>query len=337
MRFAGFLFAGIVATLAAGVILITFADDTVAPDLSVLLPASTATPAPPLPTATPLRGTWGDNLRPRQAESTPVLLVCLDANGDGRLNSGDRGPLFRALDIAIHADASCAASGHGADFFEDPQPGALACASGARPVFAIVIAGGGSDLLDAQAGDSLGLLTVMNAVTARAPEAGVSLFVTLSSGAIVGAEMAQTSLERLLTDYIAVRLDALPCARAVLLGHSHGGVTVTSVTAALDDRFAERMLGVLVDRSIALYDRPADDMPIRTPLLNVFQTNEGWHGMHLDAPNVINIDESSETAPIAPNDGGGGSESVTHRSLDDSPGVQGRIVDVIRFWMTSRP
>lgn len=336
MRFAGFLFAAIAATLAAGAILITFTDDTVAPDGSVQLPASTATPALP-PTPTPLRGTWGDSLRPREAQSTPVLLACLDANGDGRLNGADGSPLFRALDVAIVADESCAASRHGADFFEDPQPGALACASGARPVFAIVIAGGGSDLLDAKSGDSLGLLTIMNAVTARAPEAGISLFVTLSSGAVVGAEMAQTSLERLLIDYIAVRLDALPCARALLMGHSHGGVTVTSVTAALDDRFADRMLGVVVDRSIALYDRPADDMPVRTPLLNVFQTNEGWHGVHLDAPNVINVDESSETAPIAPNDGGGGPARVTHRSLDDSPGVQSRIFDVIRFWMTSRP
>lgn len=336
MRYIGPLLAGVVATLAAGVILITFADNIAAPDGSALLPASTATPGP-LATPAPLRGAWGDELSPRQATSAPVLLVCLDANDDGRLNSADGSPLFRALDVVIHEGESCADSRHGADFFEDPQPGSLVCVGGARPVFAIVIAGGGSDLLDATEGDSQGLLTIMNAVTARAAEAGVSLFVTISSGAVVGADMAQTSLERLLTDYIAVRLEALPCARALLIGHSHGGVTVSSVTAALDDRFADRMLGVLVDRSNALYDRPAEDMPSLTPLLNVFQTNEGWHGVRLDAPNVINRDESSKTAPIAPADGGGGPARVTHRSLDDSPAVQSHIFDVIRYWMTAQP
>jgi hypothetical protein len=122
----------------------------------------------------------------------------------------------------------------------------------------------------------------------------------------------------------------------VLIGHSHGGVTVTSITAALEERFGARMLGVLVDRSNVLYDRPADDIPAVTKIINIFQTNEGWHGEAIEQPNVTNIDASSATAPIDPAGGVGGPARVTHGSLDDSPAVQARIVEEILRWLAAR-
>jgi pimeloyl-ACP methyl ester carboxylesterase len=139
-------------------------------------------------------------------------------------------------------------------------------------------------------------------------------------------------MERLLADELRGRMDELPCLRVVMLGHSHGGVTVTSVTAALDETHGDRMLGVLIDRSAALYDRPASEMPVRTPLLNFFQTNEGWHGDFIGAPNVQNFDESAERAPLAPSEGGTGEGLVSHRTLDDAPATQSRAVDAIIEW-----
>src|SRR5205814_10629836 len=117
-----------------------------------------------------------------------------------------------------------------------------------------------------------------NEVQTRATAAGVSTLPILTSSAITGANPGQTSMEHWLTHDIAARLDAMPCLRTVLIGHSHGAVTVTSVTAALDARYSNRLYGVVIDRSSVLYDRFATDYPAKTPLLNVFQLNEGWHG-----------------------------------------------------------
>jgi hypothetical protein len=127
----------------------------------------------------------------------------------------------------------------------------------------------------------------------------------------------------------------MPCLRAVLLGHSHGGVTVTSVGAAIEERYPGRLFGVLIDRTIALYDRPADEMPASMPLLNLYQLNEGWHGVALDLPNVTNVDESGERAPVAPSDGGGGPALVSHKTLDDAPDVQRRVVHAVMAWLAA--
>ena len=94
------------------------------------------------------------------------------------------------------------------------------------------------------------------------------------------------------------------------------------------------MFGVMVDRSTVLYDRWATDWPHRTPLLNVYQLNEGWHGVALGFPNVVDVDDSAEVAPVAPSDGGGPPARVTHKTLDDSPGAQRVIVDAIMAWAT---
>jgi hypothetical protein len=69
-------------------------------------------------------------------------------------------------------------------------------------------------------------------------------------------------------------------------------------------------------------------------LLNVFQLNQGWHGVALPQANVYNIDQSYERAPIALSDGGGDIAPVGHKTLDDAPGVQRIIVDAVMTWLT---
>ena len=139
-------------------------------------------------------------------------------------------------------------------------------------------------------------------------------------------------MEQWIMHEVSVRLDALPCLRAVLIGHSHGGVIVSSAMAALEQRFAGRLFGVMIDRSIALYDRPATEMPQHVPMLNVFQLNEGWHGEPIDQPNITNADASWETAPADPRAGDETLATVSHLTLDDAPGVQRGIVDSIMGW-----
>jgi hypothetical protein len=332
MRLAGHLFSFIAGILCAGVIFASLSDSTSAPEETTFVAGAAVTP--PAPTATPIPADWIEALRVPRGPAPPQLLSCLDVNGDLRLNAADGSWFFTSLDVPIDPDYACGRVNHGADFYESALLPSFTCDHAHAPLFLVVVAGGGSDLLDAKKGDSLGLIDVTNALFARASEIDLPVTLTLSSGAIVGAEMPQSNLELMLAEYVANRLTAVPCARAALIGHSHGGVTVSTVTALLEDRFPDRLLGVLVDRSNVIYDRPAENFPVRAPLLNFFQTNEGWHGVPIDQPNVTNYDQSREIAPIAPADGGGGPAIVTHRSLDDSPAVQERMLEALLAWAT---
>jgi hypothetical protein len=333
MRLAGHLASFVAGIICAAAIFAALSDSTSAPDTTTQVAGSAITPAPS-PTLTPIPSTWVEGLRVPRGPELPRLLTCLDANGDNRLNAADGSWFFAGLDIPLVPEAACGGAGYGADFYESALLPSFDCNHAHAPLFFVVVAGGGSDLLDASEGDSLGLIDVTNELFDRAAEIDMPVTLTLSSGAIVGAEMPQSNLERMLADYVANRLSLVPCARAVLIGHSHGGVTVSTVTSILEDRFEGRLLGVLVDRSNVIYDRPAENFPVRVPLYNFFQTNEGWHGVPLGLPNVTDYDQSREMAPIAPADGGGGPATVTHRSLDDSPAVQERILQAILAWAT---
>lgn len=327
MKHAGFALIVVIAALAALVIFFLLSDSTDAPEPE--FPLSTPTADGAGATATPLPSTWLEALRPRPERSAASLIGCGDDDGDGLIAS-----VQAAATIALIPGEACRDPESHADFLAEPATPAC----GDRGALLIVgVASAGSDLLDASAGESLGLLDIVNALRARAEELAIDDALMLSTAAVFGAEQPQTSMERWIAAQAAARLDAQPCLRAVFLGHSHGGATVTSATASLDDAYGDRMLAVLIDRTTALYDRPATEMPARTPMLNFFQTNEGWHGIALDLPNAVNFDESGERAPVAPSDGGGGFALVSHKTLDDSPGVQRRVVDAIATWLTGPP
>src|SRR3989304_3379904 len=98
----------------------------------------------------------------------------------------------------------------------------------------------------------------------------------------------QINMERFIANEVARRLEEMPCLRAILIGHSHGGANVTAVTAALADLYA---------------------------------------------PPIFAVDQSYERAPVALSDGGGGYAPVTHKTLDDAPGVQRLIIDAVMTWL----
>jgi len=293
-------------------------------------------PTPVVATATPEPPTWLAGLRGANGGEA-MLVSCLDANHDSRLNGAD-GPRLSGLDIALVPGQACVDPAHHGDFYASPPSNVASygCDAPKPPLLIVAVAGADTNLLDTHSSESLGLLDIINAVQERAAAAGIASQLILASSAVDGAEPAQTSMERWLAHYLEGRLRDMACLRAALVGHSHGGVTVTSVTAALDDRYAARMLGVLIDRTTALYDRNATEFPSRTRLLNYFQLNEGWHGEPLDLANVTNFDESSARAPVAPSDGGGGLALVSHKTLDDAAEVQQRIEDAVMAWAEGR-
>lgn len=311
------------------VLVLVFRNDSDAPPTSALGATRVAT-IEPLPT--PLPETWLASLAGIDAAARPELIACRDRNRDLRLDAGDG---VAGVDIALIDGEACAGDGVRADYYADATDRiAGVCREGGRALLVVGIASAGSDLLAPREGESLGLLPIINDIRLRADsELGITSWLIMSTAAIFGAEQPQTSMEQWLAREIGVRMEAAPCLRAVLIGHSHGGATVTSVTATLDAAYGRRLLGVLIDRTTALYDRPATEMPSRTPILNFFQLNEGWHGVPLDAPNVTNYDESGRRAPVAPSDGGGPTLAlVSHKTLDDAPEVQSRAVGEILAW-----
>ena len=69
---------------------------------------------------------------------------------------------------------------------------------------------------------------------------------------------------------------------------------------------------------------------------DLFRRYIEWTGATVHhVANITNVDESSERAPVAPSDGGGGLALVSHKTLDDSVAVQHRIEDVVMAWLTS--
>jgi hypothetical protein len=333
MRVAEIAIAAVVAAVAVGVIVFVFADSGDAPQQSSL--AAGATSVAPTAVATPAEPTWVDGLRVRYGVAEPVVLSCY-AGDDDRITSSDGVPVPPRVDIALIPDAACQNRGGRADWYDGApsDPSSYACRADQAPLRIIAVGGGGTDLLDPTSGESTGFLPVVNGIQERASAAGISNRVTLSAAAVFDvATDAQAAMEQWLTASVRAELEALPCARVVILGHSHGGATVTQVTAALDEAHGERMLGVLVDRTIALYDRPVDEWPELTRILNFFQLNEGWHGILIDRANVTNFDESAETAPVPSLGGEGPVGTVDHTTLDDSPVVQQRIIDAVMAWV----
>jgi hypothetical protein len=299
-----------------------------------------ATVTPP-PRPTPIPDSWPAGLAGATGGGQPVSIACRDVNGDLRIDEDDAAE-FAGLAITLEGAPQATVSGGCGDYRRDeyrgPAPEAYEdcddASAGSLLIWAVGSAG--TDLLDPSAGESLGMLPILNDALARAAADGIPVRIVISASAIYGATPPQTSMERWVAHQIAAELDAVPCLRAVIIGHSHGGATVTSVAAAIEDEYADRLLGVLIDRTIALYDRPATEIPAQAVLLNFYQTNEGWHGDYIDAPNVVNSDESTERAPVALSDGGGGFAVVSHKTLDDAPGAQRRIVDGMFAWLDGR-
>jgi hypothetical protein len=293
-------------------------------------PSVVAVPPPQMPAYPP--GSWMAKLQP-PIEGSAIAIGCLDRNADGRLDGAD-GAEFQGLDIPLRRAEGCTPLGRRREWFVADGELPMACtAGGPAPLLVIAIAGGGTQLLDRDQGVSVGLIDIVNGVRTRAAAGGVPSGVILMTSAIQWADSPQRRMEEWLVADLRRRLDATSCLRVVLMGHSHGAVVVTSVMAALEGRYGDRMYGVLLDRSLLYYDRPVFDVPVRAALLNVFQLNEGWHGEPIASPNVINLDASAEVAPRDPREGPLPIVPVAHSTLDDSTGVQVQVVDEVAKWL----
>ncbi len=274
---------------------------------------------------------WMAKIQP-PAQGSAIDLTCLDVNGDRRLSEADAAELG-GLDIPIASGDPCLPPSMRREWFVEDAPASPCVAPDSRELLLVTVGGGGTDLFDRNQGVSAGLIDIANGVRAGAVETGVSASITLTTAAIDAADLPQMRMEQWLAHDLQRRLAGAPCLRVVIVGHSHGAVVVTSVLAALEAAYEDRVFGVLLDRSLLYYDHDAVEFPVRAAVLNVFQTNEGWHGEALSTANVVNIDASGEVAPQEPRDGPLPIVAVRHSTLDDAASVQRAVVDQVMLWL----
>ena len=288
-----------------------------------------------------------------QPRATFSQLACLDKNGDHRLNGADASDLasvpdfngdrkhgsddaafFNGIDLemdpAAQADVCRKGSAIGPEYevahgyFE---PANVSCANNARPVLLVGVGGGVKDLKDK--GVAAGIRGIIDGLQKSYDARGVDTIAVIAGPAMSGAMQPNTAMEAWMTNAVRVYFERYPCIRAVLVGHSHGGVTVDVVAARLEDRYADRFIDVVeLDRSEFVYLGDTRSKPRQAHVFSIFETtSDALKGVpYLGAPNAELWDASNELGP-ANGDKGGPLKPVTHTTIDNSQAVKRRIID----------
>ncbi len=279
-------------------------------------------------------------------------LACLDVNGDHRLNGDDAADASKAPDFnADHDhDDQDAAFLRGIDIALDPakqqeacsqgsnrapeylvahgyfKPSDVSCGAGKRAVLLVGVGGGVVNLKERE--DAAGVRSMIDGLQQAYDKRGDQTIGVLAGPAIVGAQNVHGSMEEWLTHAVAVYLDRYPCLRVLLLGHSHGAVTVDVVASRLEGRYASRIIEVVeVDRVTALYTGDTQARPRQVRAFNIYEHNGGvLQGAAYDSPNAENWDASGEQAP-KDGDKGGPLQPVNHTTIDNSKSVKQRIIE----------
>lgn len=276
--------------------------------------------------------------------SQMLQVACLDVNDDGRVDAGDADteaiPDLTGDGVVDEADLAvlravtvflpegrpegCNGVAQQPDW-QITEPPDFDCAAGDQYVLLYGIGGGAVQLdrLTAAAGVRWMLVELSDALSG----AGVPHQIASVAPGINGANNGHAAGESWSVAYLTEQLKEHSCLEVLLLGHSHGGVTVTAVAARLEEQgFADRvLLNVLVDRVEALYQGDTVSIPQQSPVLNLFLPDiEGPHGEAIDQQNVENIQATDMLGP-ADGERGGDLAPVTHTTLDNSPEALGVI------------
>jgi hypothetical protein len=257
----------------------------------------------------------------------PERAVRADFNADGELD--ERDAAFLAADVRIDPGVDYAVCDEEppVDFMvaavETP---AIDCERDSPAVVVVGVAGGLADLR--KRNDGAGVRFIVNGLLDELESAGNQALAVIAGPAVAGlGEELHQGMEVWLTHSVRTYLEQFPCAQAVLIGHSHGAVTMDVVASQLEDEYADRIaLVVSLDRIDELYFGDTESLPVRANVFNIYETNDPeTHATPRDAPNVENWDASGEDAP---QDGekGGDLQPVNHTTIDNSSGVRDHII-----------
>ena len=277
-------------------------------------------------------------------------IACADVNNDNRLNDGDATEPARLPDFngdGLHDDAD-AAFLRGIDISLDPAARQAACSQqngdvgpdwsvlepGTRGLScdgddrAVLILGIGGGVTNLRQNDAAGVKKVIGDATSAFEEKGVRTVTVLSGQALISGAAANSAMELWVAHATQVMLDAYPCLRVVMIGHSHGAIVADVAAAKLEAGYADRFVEVVnLDRVEPLYAGDTQTWPSRIRIFNVHESNDpGLSGAARDAQNVENWDATGEKAPEN-GDKGGALKPVDHTTIDNSESVRKRIVD----------
>lgn len=276
-----------------------------------------------------------------------LQLSCLDVSRDRRIGirdvagvrdldgDGESGPTdvaqLAGVNLPLREDGCQLPAGYQAyaDYMVQAARGGLNCTRD-RALLIMLVGGSGTNMANINDSVSQGLRDLGDALVTAAGDTPVEI--VAASSAIEDARAPQAEMEQWLERALLLRLDAFPCLRAVLVGHSHGGALVGSIAARAEMRYPGRLFVVAIDRTLALFDHTTLPLPRTSPLLNVYQTVDGWHGEALPGSNVENLDATGAWAP-ARGHLGGDMAPVNHNTLDDAPAVRERIVAAVGQWV----
>ena len=280
------------------------------------------------------------------SSGTLMQIACLDINSDGWIDGGDADPaalpdvtgdgavdeadtsIVSALSIQLSEPkpGECAGTGKAPDWLIT-RPPEVDCAAGARAVLMLGIGGGAVNLADLES--AAGVRWMLKELGQTLSDANLPNHAVSPAPGLVGAENGHAASEAWSTAYLTEELTRQPCLQVVLLGHSHGGVGVTSIASKLEAAgLADRiLLTVLIDRATGLYRGDTESLPQQSPLLNFYLPSvEGPHGAAIEQANVENVDASNEKAPEEGEEGGK-LVPVTHSTVDNSTSVLEKVTE----------
>ncbi len=290
----------------------------------------------------------------KQPRATFSQLACLDTNGDDRITGDDadsgsvpdfnadfrrdeRDKAFlRGLDLPLDPPRDRAAcdgvSGAEPEYLVAHgylESSDVSCDGGARPVLLVGVGGGVVNLRERD--DAVGVRRVIDALQRAYDDRDVDTIGVIAGPAVAGAVNIHGAMEAWVAHAVRVYFERFPCLRAVLLGHSHGAVTVDVAAAALEEAgFGERIIVTVdLDRVEKLYVGNTSVRPTQAPVFSVYETSDAaFPGAPYDAPNVENWDATGEQGPEHGKDGGP-LTPVRHTTIDDSAAVRERIVQEV--------
>jgi hypothetical protein len=262
-----------------------------------------------------------------------------DFNADGETDDFDRAflagvdiPLDPTRDISTCDDDG---DGEAPEFLvahERWSASNVSCEPGEQAVLLVGIGGGLVNLRDDQ--HAAGVRSIINELQQAYEERGIQTVGVLAGPHITGAADRHAAMEAWLANAVTVYIERFPCIEALLVGHSHGGVTIDVVASRLEAEFAPRFVGVVnVDRVEQLYTGDTTSRPAVVPVLNMFETNDPvLKGAPYNAPNAENFDMSGETAPDDGDAARGELTPVDHTTIDNADAVR----EVAVIWAMGR-
>ncbi len=268
-----------------------------------------------------------------------VQIACLDANGDGVVDSADAGSpglpditgdgavdehdlaVVRSVQLSLPNGRPDCSNGKGPDpDWQISAPPELNCDDpNAKGVLLLAVGGGAVDL--ALLGNAAGARWMVEetSVVLNMPKQIASVAPGLN-----GTGQPQPDAETFAFEFLSQRLTEQPCLKVVLLGHSHGGTLVTAVASRLEaaGQGGQILLTVLIDRVTWVYAGDTTSLPQSSPVFNVYLPAPGQEnaGHEIDQPNVENFDASGLKAPEHGEEGGA-LKAVNHTTIDNSEDV----------------